>query len=185
MAALACFSDNGYDRTTVEDIRKRSGASTGSIYHHFGGKEQLAAAVYREGITDHQDGFVRSLDGRRSARSGIMAVVTYHLQWVEDHPEWACFLFKMRQTEFMEATESEIQELNRDFRRRVSEWFLPHVEAGRLRRMPTDVYVSVLLGPCQDFARAWLSGRTRTPLKAAARQIAETTWQAVKGTSGN
>ena len=48
-AALACFTNKGFTETTMEDIRIRSGASTGSIYHHFSNKEMLARALYLEG----------------------------------------------------------------------------------------------------------------------------------------
>src|SRR6202165_344407 len=48
-AALACFASKGFTETTMEDIRKLSGASTGSIYHHFANKEMLARALYLEG----------------------------------------------------------------------------------------------------------------------------------------
>ena len=44
-AAQACFAEFGFANTTMEDIRRRSGASNGSIYHHFSSKEGLAAAI--------------------------------------------------------------------------------------------------------------------------------------------
>ena len=34
----------------------RARASIGSIYHHFRSKEQLAAALYVEGLRDYQEG---------------------------------------------------------------------------------------------------------------------------------
>ena len=49
-AALSCFLDKGFERTTLGDIRARSGASTGSIYHFFAGKRdlfgQLVVSIY-------------------------------------------------------------------------------------------------------------------------------------------
>jgi AcrR family transcriptional regulator len=53
-AALSCFTAMGFANTTMEEIRIRSGASNGSIYHHFKNKDQLAVAVYLEGIIDYQ-----------------------------------------------------------------------------------------------------------------------------------
>ncbi len=46
-AALGAFAEKGFAAATIEDVRERSGASTGSIYHHFGDKEGLAAAPLR------------------------------------------------------------------------------------------------------------------------------------------
>ena len=44
-AALACFAEHGYEATTLGQIRERSGASVGSIYHLFASKEEIAGAV--------------------------------------------------------------------------------------------------------------------------------------------
>ena len=51
-AALTFFLSKGFTNTTMDDIRQLSGASTGSIYHHFENKEMLAVALYREGRSD-------------------------------------------------------------------------------------------------------------------------------------
>ena len=59
-AALELFVRSGVGATTVDDIRERSGASVGSLYHHFpGGKEAIAAALYLDTLADYQDGFLR------------------------------------------------------------------------------------------------------------------------------
>ena len=78
-AALHCFLERGFAAATAEEIRERSGASIGSIYHHFGGKEGLAGTLHVEGLRDYQAGFLRELQRHRDARSGVQAVVRYHL----------------------------------------------------------------------------------------------------------
>ncbi|MGV9864710.1 TetR/AcrR family transcriptional regulator [Rhodococcus koreensis] len=47
-AALELFAEVGYERTTIEDIVKRSGVSVGSIYHHIGGKADVFFEVTRD-----------------------------------------------------------------------------------------------------------------------------------------
>ena len=54
-AALECFSTLGYEQTTLADIRAKAGASTGSIYHHFGSKERIAADLYLDGVRQTQE----------------------------------------------------------------------------------------------------------------------------------
>jgi TetR/AcrR family transcriptional regulator, transcriptional repressor of aconitase len=44
-AALRCFADKGYQRTSMADIIDESGLSAGAIYGHFAGKKELFAAV--------------------------------------------------------------------------------------------------------------------------------------------
>ena len=41
-SALRLFTGQGYFNTSIPDIVKDSGISTGSIYHHFGDKEGIA-----------------------------------------------------------------------------------------------------------------------------------------------
>ena len=180
-AALECFADRGFAATTVEEIRERSGASIGSIYHHFGGKEGLAAEVYVDGLRGYQDGLVRALESHRGAEAGIHALVRHHLRWVERNPQLAQFLANRRETELRSATEARVRELNRAFLPRVAAWVERHVEVGALRALPFDLWEPVLLGPSQELARLWLAGRIRITLREAERDLAEATWKAVKG----
>src|SRR6266566_8365174 len=84
-AALACFNERGFTATTIEEICQRSGASVGSVYHHFGGKEGLAAALYVEGLRDYQRGFRDVLERNPGAGEGIESLVRHHLRWVGAH----------------------------------------------------------------------------------------------------
>src|ERR1700754_1546523 len=45
-AATDVFSTRGFSAVTMADIVDHSGASIGSIYHHFGGKKELFLAIY-------------------------------------------------------------------------------------------------------------------------------------------
>jgi len=45
-AGLDCLAEGGITAFTVDNICRRAAASRGLIAHHFGGKEQLLAAVY-------------------------------------------------------------------------------------------------------------------------------------------
>jgi len=179
-AALECFSESGFAATTIEDIRRRSGASVGSIYHHFGGKEGLAAELYIEGLRGYQEGFLEALDRHPDdAEGGVRALVRHHLRWVERNPQLAQFLMNRRETELRVATEARLRELNRAFFPRVNAWVGGHARTGTMRPLPADLLEPILLGPCQEFARLWLAGRARSSLRSAERELAEATWRAV------
>src|SRR5205814_7423752 len=74
-AALRCFSEQGYEATTLGQIRERSGASTGSIYHLFASKEEIAGAVYVDGLRSYQQGFIEVLAKRKTAEAMVRACV--------------------------------------------------------------------------------------------------------------
>lgn len=45
-AAAAVFREHGFTAATIGDVVSASGASIGSIYHHFGGKTELFLAIH-------------------------------------------------------------------------------------------------------------------------------------------
>ena len=47
-AAIACFLERGYTNTSMSDIIKASGLSSGSIYSHFSGKEDILITAINE-----------------------------------------------------------------------------------------------------------------------------------------
>jgi AcrR family transcriptional regulator len=178
-AALACFTENGYTDTSISDVCGRSGMSVGSLYHHFKSKEQLAAAVYLEGIRDYQQGYIEALESGPRAQEGVIAIVRYHLKWVEGNPDWARFLFQKRHADFMGDTEDEFNRLNAEFFRQVSAWFRKHIESGAIRRLPPDLYLSIMMGPCQEYSRVFLSGQYATPVDKAVNTIGDAVWRAL------
>lgn len=179
-AALECFAERGFAATTIEEIRQRSGASIGSIYHHFGGKEGLAAELYVHGLRGYQEGLLSVIERRDDPESAVRGVVRHHLRWVERNPRLAQFLMGRRETELRLVTEARVRELNRGFFPRVTAWVERHVREGTLRPLPADLWEPVLLGPSQEFARLWLAGRTRSSLRRAERELADATWDAVR-----
>ena len=49
-AALKLFVEQGYFNTNIPDLSRESRSSVGSIYHTFKNKEEVATALYHEGI---------------------------------------------------------------------------------------------------------------------------------------
>ncbi len=176
-AALACFSEKGFGPTTMGDIRRASGASIGSIYHHFGGKEQLAAALYVEGTRRYQEGYLAAIHAHDDAEAGVKAAVRHHLHWVRDNRELAAFMLTPRDPEVLLASQADVRELNRRLFRESADWLRHHVTA----ELPLDLYYTIIIGTSQEFCRHWLAGRTITPIEEATEPLAEAAWDALKG----
>ncbi|HNX32457.1 MAG TPA: TetR/AcrR family transcriptional regulator [Holophaga sp.] len=52
-AGLFCFSERGFDGTSLRMVAERAGKNTSLIAHHFGNKEGLYLAVFRDMLTRH------------------------------------------------------------------------------------------------------------------------------------
>jgi AcrR family transcriptional regulator len=171
-AALRAFTEKGFAAATVADVRELSGASTGSIYHHFGDKDGLAAALYVEALRDYQEGLLSVLRREQDAERGVKALVRHHLRWVAAHPDLARFLLAGRPPGAAER----LEQMNRQVIAATADWL-----AGReLRRMPFDLIYAVLIGPAQEFSRHWLQDRTKTSITTAERALGDAAWRALR-----
>ena len=184
MAALECFTTRGVIVTTIAEIRAKASASIGSLYHHFGSKEALAAELYLEGLREYQRGFVARLRRHRRAEDGIKGMVAYHVDWVRKHQAWARYLLHMREAEFLLTGEEGIRALNQGFSMDLRAWLAPHVKAETVVDLPVDLLLAIVLGPAQMLARQWLAGRASITPEDARRVLARAAWNALRGPGG-
>jgi AcrR family transcriptional regulator len=161
------------EEVTIESVRERSGASVGSIYHHFSDKEGILGALYAEVLGGYQAGVLRTLKSAPDAEEGIKALVRHHLRWVERHPERARLLLdgvaRVR-------AEQEVEELNQSLFAAFEEW------AGRqenLCSMRREVFFSAVFGPAQTLSRSWLVRRDGS-LRQVEDDLADAAWRAVR-----
>lgn len=49
-AAAACFMEQGFSATSIDDVARRLGATKGRIYHYYSSKTDLFFDVHREGM---------------------------------------------------------------------------------------------------------------------------------------
>lgn len=176
-AALAAFGEKGYGATTIGDVRARSGASTGSIYHWFGSKEGIAGALYVEGLRGYQEGVAEILDRETDAELGVRALVEHHVLWVRDNPGLARFLLSRREIELLPESEAELTEMNRELFARTSKWFR---SKPALVDLPPDVLHAALFGPAQEWSRLWLAGGTRPGVPRTAAMLGELAWKSLR-----
>ncbi|HVR29891.1 MAG TPA: GTP cyclohydrolase II [Thermoanaerobaculia bacterium] len=204
-AALRCFSRSGLAETKMGDICAQAGVSTGSVYHHFAGKDQLAAALYIEGLRDYQRGFLAELRRHSTAERGIRAIVAHHIDWVVRHPDWARFLSQHRQADFLSspvphdsspteartaaeppgrenlaASRDVIENLNEAFRSEVAAWLLPFIERGEVARLPRELFAPVVMGPTLEYMTRWLATSGEDDPRRATEVLATAAWNALR-----
>ncbi|HZZ47018.1 MAG TPA: TetR/AcrR family transcriptional regulator [Pseudonocardia sp.] len=181
-AGLASFLEHGVAGASIEDVRARSGASVGSIYHHFGGKRALAGAVYTAALASYQERFLDTLARcRDDAGAGVREVVLTHLRWcLDERPDYARFLLFHADTA-RAAAGDELIALNREFFDAALAWLRPHTRAGHLRELDVDLLYALWLGPAQEYCRLVLSSRVGTGSVSARAELADGAWRTLRG----
>ena len=179
-AALACFTEHGIQATTIDMIRERSQASVGSMYHHFGNKESIAATLYMDALGEHNAYQHQLLQAATSAEDAVKAIAYAYVDWVSANPDKARFVLYSRGALAKSEMAGEMRERTRAHVMAVLEWFQPYLDMGSLKSLPKEVLGSLMTGPAHDYARLWLSGRAKTDIKAYREIFAEAAWNALK-----
>lgn len=178
-AALRLFAVHGLAGASMEQIRRAAGVSNGSLYHHFPSRADLAARLVVTGMAQSQRAVQEALTNADDAQAGVRAVVAAQLGWVEEHPQWGRLLFADLPDEVLLAAEPPFSAQNRAYVRVVGGWLRAQAEAGAVVERPFEVAHALWLGPGQEFARHWLTGRTRARPLQVVDQFADGAWHAL------
>jgi AcrR family transcriptional regulator len=182
-AALDCFTESGYDQTTVSRIRERSGVSNGALFHHFPTKEAIADALYVDAIVSFQEGLWALIERKpRSLRAAVKAAIAHHIAWIEENVERARFVYARGTLDFDSRAGTELDVLNRKLARAYREWMEPLARGGQIRPMSMVVLTAVVAGPTHALARRWLAGQLSGPLHAHLEQLADAACAGLSGT---
>ncbi|HEY0756768.1 MAG TPA: TetR/AcrR family transcriptional regulator [Ktedonobacteraceae bacterium] len=181
-AALTCFASKGFTETTMEDIRKLSGASTGSIYHHFSNKEMLARALYLEGRNSLNAALFACIPAPDLC-AGIAALVHAYLGWFEEHADLGQYIMQASESEYLSAYIKVLRQKTRTslptehLSEQLLQWLAPFISAGSLVSLPRSLYIPLILGPSREFVRVWLRTRQPEEIQEARVPLAQAAWR--------
>ena len=178
-AALPLFLERGVAAVRLEEIREASGASTGSIYHLFGNKESIAAAVYVDSLAAYQGEFLAALWKDEGAEEGIRSVVRFHLDWCHSHPDRARFLFALDDPDVLAAARSGMEPINQRFFSDLQSWWRVHAHHRALRRLTPAQSYALWIGPAMELVRNWLTRGGDEPSDEDAEVLSAAAWRAL------
>jgi AcrR family transcriptional regulator len=180
-AALACFTARGVYDATIDELATRARASVGSIYHHFGGRDRIAVALYRRCMESLLGSVWAATRRARGARPGVEAIVRSYLRWVAAHRDAARFIYAAAETEFLARSTDELAAFKQRLVAPFLEWIRPHVASGAVVAIPPALYEIVLIGPPAELARRWLSGVPGLEIDRAIEVLPGIVWRALEG----
>ena len=177
--ALACFNDVGIEATNIETIRARCDTSVGAIYHHFGSKEGIVAALFFAALEDQAALRERYLETAHTAQEGVEALVRSYVEWVDAQPEWARFVYQSRFAVANGPFKDELLTRNKQRNRQLSEWMGDEGRSAPFSHVPPELLLSLIIGAAESYARAWLSGRVKKSPNDYAQLLAQAAWASI------
>jgi AcrR family transcriptional regulator len=178
-AALACFAEQDEYDPTVQELAARARVSVGSIYHHFGSRDRIDYELYCRAMESLLLACQGSLARRRTARSGIQAMVRAYLGWVVENPDAARFIYAAGQSKAVTRWHTELAEFKQELVAPIFAWAAPYIERGEIVALPPAFYEVLIIGPAAEFARRWLGGVPGLDVEVAMRVLPGTVWRAI------
>lgn len=175
-AALACFLERGYVATSIADIRKQSGASTGSIYHFFEHKGALALALVERAVGGWSGSSAEATDTDAAAEISIKASVAGLVEWGLANSASLRFLDEVRTLAASDPSLAAVATLLARGNHAARARYATFLARREVRDLPWPLAHALMLGPAYDFLRL-APGDAAT---GAAAILAEAAWSAVR-----
>ncbi|HTN32514.1 MAG TPA: TetR/AcrR family transcriptional regulator [Marinobacter sp.] len=177
--ALICFNEFGVEATTIDAIKTRCNSSVGAIYHHFGNKEGVLAALLFAAQDDQRMWVKPYLESVESLHDFVTALVVSYIDWVVANPDWARFVYQARSSVAKGPHRQELKRRNAENFRNLRE-VLNRVQAkGATLNVPSELLPSLIIGAAENYCRAWLAGRVETSPAGFRDQLSEAAWRSV------
>lgn len=183
-AALDTFIDIGESGTFIQEVCSRAEVSVGTLYHHFGSKDQLIATLHNVLLGEYQSGAGPILAADPPAEAGVRDTVAYHVDWLVGHPRPATFLLQQPFAGYRsQQVPADLVEENEEFLAVVHGWLDRRMEEGQLKKLPFSVVVALLIGPVHHWVRGELyldAERAAVKAPAASAALADGAWRALR-----
>ncbi|OTG95653.1 TetR/AcrR family transcriptional regulator [Acinetobacter sp. ANC 3832] len=179
LQALSCFLEKGIEATTIEMIRDRAEASVGVIYHHFKNKEGIISALFFAALDDQSQRREEALLQATSLQQGIISIVESYIDWVEQNPDFASFLYTARLNITENNASEELQLRNQQRNQALMAWFQQQQDFAILQKIPHELLLSLVIGATESYCRAWLSNKVKTSPQQYKSVLAQSAWNAL------
>ncbi|WCB95109.1 HTH-type transcriptional repressor KstR2 [Baekduia alba] len=168
VGAARVFAERGYDQTSVPQLAEELGIAAGSLYHYFGGKEQLLIAICDQ-LMDPLLGEARAVLADEDADAGdqLRALVRLWVGHVIAHRDHMLVFLQERHVIDHGDQWAEVRRGRKQFEQLV-EGLLARIDAeGRARLGDARLTLSALLGMVNHTAQ-WYRPRGRLDADAIA-----------------
>lgn len=178
-AAAALFLAQGFDATSMDQVRQRAGVSNGSLYHHYPTKNHLARALYEAALADFHGSLLKVLAGDPAGEEGVRGLVAAYIAWVLKHPDRARVLHELRRTTAIAGAEPDWGALNAEAHGRLRAWAAGCAARGETKDMPFGVWIALVFAPLLQLTPHWLQqDKPAVPPRLRAL-LADAAWAAV------
>lgn len=175
--ALTLFSEQGYFNSSIHDIRRAAGVSTGAIYHHFKNKEALAKCLYETLLIEMNDAINLACLKRVGCLEKCQAIIERLFQLTTEKPKAMQFILLAQHREYLPeeppiCSSSPFQTMKQIITEGIAQ--------GEVKKMDTWVAASAMFGSALRMMNLYLDGVLDAPLEEYSEAIVECAWRGIR-----
>lgn len=172
-AAAEVVATAGVEALSISALHLGSGVSTGSIYHHFGSKDGVVAALIGRSYREWRRALEPELRRHEAdPAAAIHAVIAQRLAWGEERRGEARLVLAHRGSLLADPWVTGPQKLVSTF----DVWLRAQARAGSLAPLDARAALAVVFGPADDVLRAWLDAPEEPGPTAWADMLGAAAW---------
>jgi len=175
--ALALFSERGYFNTSVHDIRRAAGVSTGAIYHHFQNKEMLAKSLFDALFAKIQDEIATACADQNGCLARSHAIIERLFDLTLREPKMMQFVLLAQHREFLPDEPPVCSSQPFLHMRQIVE---DGMAAGEVRQMEPWVAATAMFGGALRMMNLQLDGALDRPLPDFLDEVVDCAWRAIR-----
>lgn len=154
-AALDLIAEKGFHGAPMSQVSKRSGVSTGNIYHYFAGKDDLIHALYKATKTRMAHTLIAGIDPQLDWGAQMRQIWLNAFRFYVDHPRETGFMDQYENSPYYD-TWDETAHMNEA--PELYTMLQAGRDAGLLRDLPYDALYALTLGVARVLAKRQTAG---------------------------
>lgn len=175
-ATLDLIAEHGFHGTSMSMVVKKSGVSTGIIYHYFDGKDDLIRALYTRIKADFGRALMIGEPHKQPFPEHIQQVWLNAYRYYVTHPKETLFLEQYENSPYQQ--QWDIHTLDENMHR-LMQMVTDDYTQGTVRQMPFEVLSDLTLGVALNLAKRTIAG-TIQPDDALLEETANACCRAIK-----
>lgn len=175
--ALTLFSESGYFNTSIHDIRREAGVSTGAIYHHFQNKETLARSLYDSLLLQMNTAIENTSSNKVGCLKKSRAIVETMFDLTMEHPRNMQFVLLAQHREYL-PDEAPICS-SKPFLA-MKKIVIDGISNGEVRDMEPWVAATTMFGGALRMMNLQLDGVLERPLSDYLDEVVNCAWRGIK-----
>lgn len=176
-AAQILFVEKGYYNTSIPDIIKEAGVSTGALYHHYPGKEDLAREIHKTAVEQFEQKYDLEVRSKDSTYEKLRGYIGMMFRWTEEDPVMVRYLLHGRPKEILDKPLSVCSEEGLKACMEITD---QGIQRSNIRAMTPVLANAIISGTIMRMIDLRIDGIIEYPLVEFIEATANNIWQAIK-----